>query len=131
MTSPRLILIESDQFFASLAIRHLRRAGFEVIHASHGEQGWNFLQNQPFDLVLTELVLPNMDGYTLLEAIRSEPNLQHLSISVLSRLGGREDVERCRQEGVHEYFIKPHHRLDWVATRLFDSYRQRAAQFAS
>lgn len=131
MTSPRLILIESDQFFASLAIRQLRRAGFEVIHACHGEEGWNFLQSQSFDIVLMELVLPNMDGYMLLEAIQSDPKLQSLSISVLSRLGGREDVERCRMEGVKEYFIKPHHRLDWVAERLFDSYKQHAFERAS
>ncbi len=130
MTSPRLLLTESDPFFACVATRQLRRVGFEVVHAAHGAEGWELLKSQPFDLVVTELILPRMDGYQLLDAIRTESGLTKLPVFVLSRLGTREDVERCRLQGVWEYFIKPHHRLDWIADRLVQTWRQNATQFA-
>ncbi len=127
MSSPRLLLTESDPFFACVATRHLRRVGFEVVHASHGAEGWELLTHEPFDLVVTELILPRMDGYQLLEAIRKEQSLAQLPVFILSRLGTREDIERCREQGIDEYFIKPHHRLDWLADRLAQLWRQTAA----
>ncbi len=130
MSSPRLLLTEPDAFFASFATRELRRAGFEVVHAAHGQEGWDLLSREPFDLVLTELVLPRMDGYQLLESIRAERELAKLPVYVLTRLGTREDVERCRAHGVEDYFIKPHHTLNWIAARLIQPWRHNAPQFA-
>ncbi len=126
MISPRLLLAEPDSFFASFATRQLRRAGFDVVHATHGREGWELLSREPFDLLVTELVLPRMDGYELLEAIRADASLAPLPVYVLTRLGTREDVERCRTHHVQDYFIKPHHSLDWIAERLVQSWRSSA-----
>lgn len=128
--SPRLLFAESDAFFASVAIRHLRRAGFEVVHVTHGVECLDLLSREPFDVVVTELVLPRLDGYQLIEAIRGNADIEKTPIFILTRLGTREDVERCRVHGVEDYFIKPHHRLDQVAERLFQHWRQRLAQVA-
>ncbi len=125
-SSPRLLLTESDTFFASFATRQLRRVGFEVVHSMHGQESWELLSHEPFDLLVTELVLPRMDGYQLVEAIRAEERLAHLPIVILSRLGTREDVERCRLHGIEDYFIKPHHQLDWIAQRLFQRWHSKA-----
>ncbi len=130
MSSPRLLFTEPDAFFASFATRHLRRAGFEVVHAAHGKEGWDLLSREPFDLLVTELVLPRMDGYQLLEAVRAEASLANLPVYVLTRLGTREDVERCRAQGIEDYFIKPHHSLDWIAQRLIQPWRFSAAHSA-
>lgn len=124
MTSPRLLFIESDPFFAGVATRQLRRVGFDVVHVTHAIESLECLKQESFDLLLTELILPRMDGYQLLEAIRAQAHTEHLPVVVLSRLGTREDVERCRLHGIREYFIKPHHRLDWIAERLFQGWRQ-------
>ncbi len=120
MSSPRLLVTESDPFFASFLLRQLRQIGFEVVHAAHGEEALELLREQPFDLALTELMLPRMDGYQLIEAIRGEEALRDLPIFVLSRLGTREDVQRCREHGIMDYFIKPHHRVESIAERLYD-----------
>jgi DNA-binding response OmpR family regulator len=130
MNSPRLLLTEPDPFFASAAIRQLRQVGFEVVHAAHGQEGWEMVSREPFDLIVTELVLPRMDGYQLLEAIRGQADLAALPVFILTRLGAREDVERCREQGIGDYFIKPHHRLDWIAQRLFQTWQQHALSHA-
>jgi DNA-binding response OmpR family regulator len=130
MSSPRLLFTESDAFFASFATRQLRRAGFDVVHATHGHEGLDLLSREPFDLLVTELVLPRMDGYQLLEAVRAEASLAQLPVCVLTRLGTREDVERCRAHGVQEYFIKPHHSLEWIAAHLMQPWRASSAHFA-
>lgn len=130
MNSPRLLLTEPDPFFAACTTRQLRRVGFEVVHAAHGEEGWELLSREPFDLVVTELVLPRMDGYRLLEAMRAEAALAAVPVYILTRLGTREDIERCRAQGIADYFIKPHHTLDWIAERLSQTWRQNAPQFA-
>lgn len=128
MRSPRLLLTEPDSFFAACATRHLRRAGFDVVHASHGEEGLELLSRESFDLVVMELVLPRLDGYQLLEAVRAKDLCANLPIYVLTRLGTREDVERCRSHGVRDYFIKPHHTLDAIAARLVRAWQQTTHQ---
>jgi len=111
-------------------MRHLRRAGFDVVHASHGEEGLDLLSREPFDLVVMELVLPRLDGYQLLEALRAKEALSELPVYVLTRLGTREDVDRCRAQGVQDYFIKPHHSLDAIAARLVQAWQQTIHQLA-
>ncbi len=130
MNSPRLLLTEPDPFFAACATRQLRRAGFEVVHAAHGQEGWELLSREPFDLVVMELVLPRLDGYQLLEAIRAEAATARVPVYILTRLGTREDVERCRAHGVEDYFIKPHHTIHSIAERLLQVWRQVPARSA-
>ena len=122
-TSPRLLFVESDSFFAGFAARHFRRVGFDVVHANHGQEALTLLAEQSFDAILTELVLPVVDGYQFLDALRAHKSYAKLPVSILTRMSTREDVERCAEQGVQDYFIKPHHRIDAVAERLIQPWR--------
>lgn len=107
--SPRVLLIESDLFLASIYLRRLRAAAFEVIHAAHGEEGWRLMQEEKPDLVMMELVLPRKDGYEILEEKQNHVELADIPTIILTKLGSTEDVQRCQDFGVSQYFIKQHH----------------------
>ena len=114
----RILLIESDPFLSLLLLKRLRQLRFEVRHASHTEEAWRFMEMERPDAILTELVLPRKDGFEFLEELRAHPRFADLEISVHTRLGSREDIHRCQELGVRDYFIKSHHTPDEVVAAL-------------
>ena len=114
----RIILLESDPFFASILIHRLRDASFEVEHAMHGEEGWRLLEENPPDVLLLDIVLPRKDGFQILEAKQSHPTLARVPTFILTKLATPEDIARCFALGIKEYFIKTHHSLDQVVKRV-------------
>jgi signal transduction histidine kinase/CheY-like chemotaxis protein len=63
--------------------------------------------NHPYHLVLTDMHMPQMDGFTLVESIRQEPSLSPISIMMLISAGYREATDRCRELGIVAYAVKP------------------------
>ena len=66
----------------------------------------------PYQLVLTDMHMPNMDGFTLVERIRQKPELSPAAIMMLTSSGQRGDVERCKQLGITSYLFKPVRRAE-------------------
>jgi DNA-binding response OmpR family regulator len=112
--SPRILLIESDLYLAAIYLRRLRAAAFEVIHAAHGEEGWRLIREEKPDVIMMELILPRKDGYEILEDKQNMPEVADIPTIILTKLGTSEDVKRCQDYGVQQYFIKHHHGVDEV-----------------
>src|SRR5205085_6079569 len=64
-------------------------------------------EGSPFALVLTDMHMPNMDGFTLIEQIRKRPELATATIMMLTSAGHRGDAARCQELGVAAYLLKP------------------------
>jgi two-component system chemotaxis response regulator CheY len=85
----------------------LKMVGFEVISASDGMEAAEMLSQNKFDLIITDLNMPNMDGFELIKVIRQNPEYKETPIIILSSLSDREDVERGIKEGANAYLVKP------------------------
>jgi len=72
----------------------LTMQGYEVISACDGMEALEKLPNSKVDLVVTDLNMPNMDGFELIKAIRANPEYQELPIIILSSLSSSEDIEK-------------------------------------
>jgi CheY-like chemotaxis protein/HPt (histidine-containing phosphotransfer) domain-containing protein len=70
---------------------------------------------RPYQLILTDRYMPNMDGFGLIEKIRSIPELSTTAIMMLTSAGHREDVERCKELGILSYLLKPVRRSDLLS----------------
>ncbi len=114
----RLLLIESDPFLAMMLLKRFRRERFDVRHASHAEEAWRFIAMEQPDAILAGLVLPRKDGFEFLQELRAHPTAAGVRVAVYTRLGTREDIERCRSCNVDAYFIKSHHTPDEVVSSL-------------
>jgi len=104
----KILIIEDDGFLASIYAQKLELEGYEVAFATNGEDGLKLAQKDKPDLILLDLLMPQMDGFEVLEKVKADPAIQDVKVLVLSNLGQKEDVDRCMKLGAVGYMIKAH-----------------------
>ncbi len=104
----KILLAEDSPINQRLAIGLLRRKGHQVVVVGNGKQAVQAFQKQPFDLVLMDVQMPEMDGFEATEAIRAaeEPGT-HVPIIALTAHAMKGDRERCLKAGMDAYLAKP------------------------
>jgi len=106
---PTVLLVEDDMFLRELCVVKLQKANFEVEYAEDGTQGLEMLENNSYDVVLLDIMLPEKDGFELLEAYKDRHgNLEGMVLIMLTNLSEREQVDRAMELGADDYIIKAH-----------------------
>ncbi len=107
----RILLAEDGMVSQQVALGLLRLRGHEVVVASDGKQAFEAWQSQPFDLVLMDVEMPQMDGYEATAAIRQMERAsdRHTPIIAMTAAKMKGDRERCLQAGMDLYISKPVH----------------------
>lgn len=101
-----LLVAEDDQFYANLYRTKLEKEGFRVLVAQNGRETLEILRKSNPDLIILDLVMPEMDGFEVLKKLREEKDIRNVPVIILSNLGQPEDIERAKQLGVFKYIIK-------------------------
>lgn len=101
----RLLLVEDDIKIAQFVMSGLREAGFAVDHAADGEDGLHLVLTESYDIAIVDLMLPNIDGLTLIDTVRR----QNINIPVLILSAKRSVDERVKglNTGSDDYLTKP------------------------
>jgi adenylate cyclase len=87
--------------------RRLERQGHRVQQAAGGQEAIDLLGGQPIDLVLLDVMMPEMDGYEVLQHLKSDPVLRHIPVLMISALDEMDSVVRCIELGAEDYLPKP------------------------
>ncbi len=103
----RILIIDDSEFNRNLIERQLRRSGYTVTTAIHGREGLDYVQHQPFDTILLDLMMPEMDGFTVLQQLKRDPQLRHIPVIIISAIDEIDDVVRCIEAGAEDYLTKP------------------------
>jgi DNA-binding NtrC family response regulator len=104
----RVLIIDDDEQLRALLFEILDRAGFEVIEAANGEEGLKRYREQPIDLVITDLIMPEKEGVeTIVELRREFPNARVVAISGGGRAGGRDYLPIAARLGASRTVAKP------------------------
>ena len=101
----RLLLVEDDQEIASFIMKGLRQEGFAVDHAADGEDGHHLACHVPYDVAIVDIMLPKLDGLSLIEALRRQKI--NTPVLILSSKRSVEDRVKGLQTGGDDYLIKP------------------------
>ena len=101
-----VLFIEDDPTVAQMYKLKLELDGYHVTMAKDGEEGLQHATANPPDIIFLDIRLPKMDGFAVLEALRSAENTRHVPVVILSNYGERELVERGLKLGALEYLIK-------------------------
>lgn len=104
-----VLCIEDDKMFAEIVCKALKRDGFEVIHATNGDEGVRKAMEDAPDAILLDIGLPKKDGFEVLEILKSSDETRSIPVVMLSRLSSKEDVNQCFELGCEEYLIKTQH----------------------
>ena len=102
-----VLLVDDLAFFRNMLAPVLKAAGYKVRTAPNAQEGLAALRSgQSFDVVLTDIEMPDMNGFEFAESIRSDHNLDRMPIIALSAMVSPAAIERGRQAGFHDYVAK-------------------------
>ena len=114
----KILIIEDDDFLRSLAVTKLQKAGFSVTTAAAGEAGYDMAIADVPDLLLLDLMLPGMDGFTVLEKLRAHAPTKTLKVIIFSNLGDSADIKRGQDLGVVDFLVKASFTLDELVEKI-------------
>lgn len=103
-----ILFAEDSSFFRNQVKGSMVKEGFEVLEAEDGVIAWDLLQEhgETISLVVTDIEMPNMDGFTLTRKIKEHPVYSRLPVIALTTLAGEEDIARGKAVGIDDYQIK-------------------------
>ncbi len=101
----RILLVEDDVKIASFVVKGLRAAGYAVDHAIDGENGLHMALTEPYDAAIIDIMLPKLDGLSVIEEMRKEG--VNSPVIILSAKGSVDDRVKGLQKGSDDYMTKP------------------------
>ena len=107
--------LDDDRVTARFLTSLLREKGYEVAVADHGEQALELVGERVPDLILSDMVMPYIDGMGLLRTLRSDPRLSRIPIILLSQKDREEDIVAGLEEGADDYVVKPFNARELLA----------------
>ncbi len=108
MTSPGTILVVDDDLLNRILLStNLREDGYTVALAEDGRQALEMLGAQPYDVVLLDLLMPEMDGYQVLAQMKANSSWRNIPVIIVSSLDEMESILRCIEMGATDYLPKP------------------------
>lgn len=103
-----ILLVEDDTFLANIYKTKFEMEGFKVTHADNGETGYESAIKHKPDIILLDILLPKMDGFSVLKKLKENDAVKNIPVILLTNLGQKDDVEKGLEIGAADYLIKAH-----------------------
>jgi CheY-like chemotaxis protein len=115
---PKVLIAEDDKFISSAYRVKLSKAGYDLKLVQDGKEAIKALEDFSPDLIILDLIMPNMDGFAVLKEIKNSEELKDIPVLVSSNLGQKEDVERAEKLGASDYIVKSDLSMDTVVEKV-------------
>ncbi|WP_017658530.1 adenylate/guanylate cyclase domain-containing protein [Baaleninema simplex] len=102
-----VLVVDDNEANRDLLRRRLKRQGYRVTVAEDGFRALELMREQPFDLVLLDIMMPRMNGYQVLEQVKADSDLRDIPVLVISALDDLDSVVKCIELGAEDYLPKP------------------------
>lgn len=116
----RILLAEDDRFLRKAAATALKRQGFAVLEAVEGEEALRVARAEAPDLILLDLIMPKLQGFEVLRALKADPATAATPVLILSNLGQDSDVKQAMEAGAAGYFVKVNLSLQDLMKRVVE-----------
>lgn len=118
----RTLIVEDDVFLQKILVTKLTKEGFAVEAVSDGEAALASVRANPPAFVLLDLIIPKVDGFDVLYAMKTDPKLKGIPVIVLSNLAQDEDKKRALDLGAVEYLVKGDLAINDVVRKVKETY---------
>jgi len=102
----KILIVEDDPLIYTMYSEKLTREGYDVDVAKDGREGLDKMKANPPDLILLDIMMPQLSGIQVIEEMKKDQKLEKIPIIVLSNLSENPDIEKAKERGVKEYLIK-------------------------
>jgi DNA-binding response OmpR family regulator len=111
----KVLIVDDEKVLLELLVSKMKQNGFAAIGARDGDEGLQTALAERPDLILLDIVMPKMDGITVLKKLRQDKWGKNVPVIVLSNLNTAEAVEKSLENGVYDYLVKVDYSLDDLA----------------
>ena len=111
----KILIIEDELIFRRMVKKYLLEAGYEIVEAEDGLSAWELFQKEPFQLVITDWVMPGLDGPALVQKIRTSGQKSYTYIIMLTAMDNKDNIVLGLESGADEYLTKPFNSRELIA----------------
>ena len=120
-----ILIVDDNDMNRDLLARRLSQAYYDVIDVGSGQEALDAIENRKIDLVLLDILMPDMDGYEVLEQLKENPNTRTIPVIMLTAVHEMDSVVRCFELGADDYLTKPYN-IPFVRSRIASCLRGKA-----
>lgn len=114
----KILIVEDDQMVANAYKMKLTKSGFEVEIAGDGKKAFDVLEKYVPDFILIDLMMPNMDGFEFLKALKEDKKYKSIPAFVASNLSQKEDIDKAMKLGADDYLVKVELTIQDIADKI-------------
>lgn len=103
----KMLVVDDNRMNRLLLARSIEQQGHKVEFAENGRQALDMLHAQGYDVILLDVLMPELDGYHVLEQLNSDPHLRDIPVIMISALDELDSVVKCVEMGAEDYLTKP------------------------
>lgn len=123
MTAPsgdkkKIVWVEDDKLIGTILAKKLIASGFDLFHAKNGDEAFTALNTTMPDAIVLDLLIPGMNGFEVLQKIKTIDKLKHVPVMILSNLNKQSDIERARLLGAQKFLVKAAASLDQIVAEI-------------
>ncbi len=116
--SKKILIVEDEQDMRQALVDELTREGFQTLEARNGKEGLESALKEHPDLILLDIVMPVMDGMTMMKKLRESENGKDIPVIMLTNLSDVEKVSNALEFGVYDYLVKSNWKIEDVTDRV-------------
>ncbi len=115
---PFVLVVEDDPFYGNIYRTKLAKENIDAEVVLNGDVALDFAKKRKPNLVLSDLIMPEKDGFQMLQEFKKDPSLKDIKIIILSNLSQEEDIQRVKDLGAEEYLVKANIPLQTVIEKV-------------
>ncbi|MDP3989438.1 MAG: response regulator [bacterium] len=113
-----VLVVEDDKFLRDLLVNKLKDEGFTVGAVTDGKEAYEYLDKELPGVIVLDLILPDLNGFDILERITKDARTKDIPVIVLSNLDQKEDIDKAMSLGAVDFMIKANFSLTEILARI-------------
>ena len=114
----KVLLVEDDKMIIDMYTLKFSQEGYDIMQAENGQDGLDLAKSQLPDIILLDIILPQMDGFTVLKELKADANTKDIPVVLLTNLGQDGDVKKGLELGANDYLIKANYTPSQVVDKV-------------
>jgi len=102
----KILIIEDEELLCNLLQRKLSEEGYQVSVAKDGVEGMKMIKEMKPNLILLDIVMPNKNGFEVMDEMQADERLKHIPIIVISNSGQPVEIDKAKESGARDWLIK-------------------------
>lgn len=117
-SSATVLLVEDDQMILDMYKLRLEKEGYRIFTTDKGSEALELAKHEKPDVILLDVILPEVDGFSILQELKKNKVTHHIPVVLLTNLGQESDRDKGKAMGANDYYVKVEHDPSDVVTKI-------------